>query len=408
MYIDSISLTRLRSFKKASIDFLHVDALRRGEAAKAANLNLVLGGNGSGKTTLLKGIAIAALGPAVGEFQIPAFHLIRREHGVVGGDARIEAVFTPNEQDRRDDFPPDIDKVGARTVVTRQRDFERFEWTHPQRKPWHPIYSERSDVFFLVGYSAGRRAERPDRMDEAARRTRLFSRGQRVMSLFEDTYSLVPLSYWLPRYEIREPERFDEVRKLLNRLLGPGRYTFTGERVDGEYAFRYKSARVPLPALSDGYVAMLSWISDLIYHLCETCPTGKKLTENQGIVLVDEVDLHIHPEWQMKLLPRLARHLPKVQFIVTSHSPLLVGSLEWQNIIVARQRADGSSYLKRVPKIAVSKMDADQILLTELFGLKSTRSATESRKLKELLARSRAGDVEAAQQLMIELSGRDS
>ena len=62
--------------------------------------------------------------------------------------------------------------------------------------------------------------------------------------------------------------------------------------------------------------------------------------------------------WQMELLPRLARQLPRIQFIATSHSPLLVGSLERRNIVIARQRWNGSSDLQRA-EVDVSRLDAD-------------------------------------------------
>ena len=215
------------------------------------------------------------------------------------------------------------------------------------------------------------------------------------MSLFEEAYSLRPLSHWLPRYQERNPGRFYQVRTLINNLLGPGRYRFTGEIEGGEYVFEYRDIRVPFPALSDGYRAFIGWIGDLLYHVCKTCPSGKRLRENQGIVMIDEVDLHIHPQWQMGLLPRLAKRLPRIQFIVTSHSPLLVGSLERQNIIVARQRRDGSSFLKRAD-VDVSRLDADQILLTTLFGLDTTRSGPQNSRIRRLLKSAREGDVAAA------------
>lgn len=246
-----------------------------------------------------------------------------------------------------------------------------------------------------------------DRVDEAGRRASSFSRARRIMSLFEETYSLLPLSHWLPRYESRNPGRFSQVKTLMNRLIGRGRYRFTGEMEDGEYIFEHGKVRVPFPALSDGYRALLGWIGDLLYHVCETCPSGKRLDRNEGIVMIDEVDLHIHPGWQMELLPRLARKLPGIQFIVTSHSPLLVGSLEWQNIIIARQQRNGSSALAR-SRVDVSKLDADQILLTELFGLGSTRSGSQTKRMRELLERTRRGDVDAAQRLMDEMAGLQS
>ena len=410
MYIESITLEEFRSFRKASIDFVHPDmeATDGPDALRTGNMNLVIGGNGSGKTTLLKGVALASLGPAVTDSGIFPYHLVRRESGRAADDgANIEARYTLNAQDRKGDVPDRVSRIESRLRVQRRGDLERFKWTHMDDDAWNPIYSKSSDAFFFVGYGASRHVEKVERVDGAGRQASSFTRARRVMSLFEETYSLLPLSHWLPRYQIGNPGRFVQVRALINRLLGPGRYRFTGKMEDGEYVFQLGSTRVPFPALSDGYQAYLGWIGDLLYHVCETCPKGKKLDQNQGIVMVDEVDLHLHPAWQLELLPRLAAALPRIQFIATSHSPLLVGSLEWRNIVIARQRKNGTSALIR-SRVDVSKLDADQILLTELFGLRTTRSAAQSDRIRQLLDHTRQGDVGAARELMAELSGAES
>ena len=81
--------------------------------------------------------------------------------------------------------------------------------------------------------------------------------------------------------------------------------------------------------------------------------------------------------------------------------------LAWRNIVIARQRKNGTSFLARA-RVDVSKLDADQILLTELFGLRTTRSAAQSDRIRQLLLQSRQGDVGAARELMAELSGAES
>ena len=410
MYIDSIEMRNFRTFKRSFVEFVHPDSRAFSEVGtpKHDNMNLVIGGNGAGKTTLLKGVALSALGPAVADAGLFPYYLVRRQAGRPTEErALIDAAFTPNSQDRTGQFPADVSRLESRICVDRKGDLERLKWAHHEDKRWHPIYSDSSDAFFFVGYGANRRVENVERVDEGGRRASSFSRAQRIMSLFEETHSLRPLSHWLPRYEERNPRRFKQVIALVNGLLGRGRYRFTGDMEKGEYLFSHGKARVPFPALSDGYRAFLGWIGDLLYHVCETCPRGKQLDENQGIVMIDEVDLHIHPGWQMGLLPRLSRQLPRIQFIVTSHSPLLVGSLEWQNILIARQRKTGTSTLTRA-QVDVSKLDADQILLTELFGLESTRSGKQTRRIRGLLEKTRQGDSDAARILMAELSGLES
>lgn len=228
---------------------------------------------------------------------------------------------------------------------------------------WHPVFSAKSDAFFVVGYGASRRVEQREQFDPSGRKRIAFARARRVQSLFEETYSLIPLNAWLPQLKRGNRGRYSQVLTLINNLMGAGHFSFSGEMADGEFLFERGGLKVPFPAMSDGYRAFLGWIGDLLYHVTETCPSGKKLVDNTGIVMVDEIDLHLHPKWQLDVLPRIANALPRIQFVVTSHSPLIVGSLEWMNIVLLKPGPNESTELTRV-EWAVHGLDADQVLLT--------------------------------------------
>lgn len=410
MYINQIKIERFRTFREAAVDFVHPDQdfKRLGfPKPRLANVNLLLGDNGTGKTSLLKTIAIACLGPAVRAAGVPIYRLIRREPEDPGPEpgaaAVIRAEFTPHEQEYRSMGNLGPGPIESETTIERIGDLELPRWSHGDEKRWHPIFSTSSDAFFFVGYGATRRAESIDRVDPGARAANSFSRAQRIRSLFEEAYSLVPLPSWLPGLQQGNPGRFVQVQHLIDRLLDGTGYSFTGEQEGAEYLFERKRLRVPFPALSDGYRAYLGWISDLLYHVTSTCPPGNKLVDNHGIVMVDEIDLHLHPRWQMTVLPTLARALPCVQFIVTSHSPLVVGSLEWTNILLMAPDARQAFRIKRLAE-AVHGLDADQVLLTEFFGLASTRQPGKKRRLKELSVAASAGDTDAALRLAEEMS----
>ena len=89
---------------------------------------------------------------------------------------------------------------------------------------------------------------------------------------------------------------------------------------------------LPFGTLSDGYRAYLGLVADLIYHLQMNCPHGGNLTDMTGIVLVDDIDLHLHPKWQRTVVPHLAGTFPRLQFILTTHSPLVTGTLHADNV----------------------------------------------------------------------------
>ncbi len=398
MYIDRIEIENFRKFRKSVVTFCHPNQdFKALEIPKPRlpNVNLLLGDNSLGKTSLLKAIALSALGPLVPQSGIYPYRLVRREsEPAESGTAVLKAQFFPHSQDRI--FLPQIE---SQVEVTIKGDQELLSWNHPGIDAWDPIFDSRSDAFFMVGYGSTRRVGKPNQTENSSR----FSpRAGRVMGLFEDDYTLRPLNTWLPKYQVDNKGRAVQVIHLINQLMGRGHFEFKGERDrEDEYLFERQGVKVPFPALSDGYRAFLGWIGDLLYHVCETCPSGKKLVENHGIVMVDEIDLHLHPKWQMSLLHTIAQTLPNIQFIVTSHSPLLVGSLEWMNIIVMRPGSKQSSVARRL-KEPVYGLDADQVLLTKFFGLESTRANVKNTQMKKLTLAARAGDTEAADQLLEE------
>jgi predicted ATP-binding protein involved in virulence len=110
--------------------------------------------------------------------------------------------------------------------------------------------------------------------------------------------------------------------------------------------------------------------------------------------LVDEIDLHVHPEWQRTIVPRIARTLSKLQFIFTTHSPLVVGTLEKENIWIVRN-VRGRPVLSR-PEEEVYGLSADQILRSDLFGLASTRNPEFAQQLASLAKDAERGELGAA------------
>ncbi len=429
MYIDSIRIENFRTYRHAEIDLLHPDRtsadLKKsfGLDVLYPNVNLILGNNGMGKSAFLKAIALGCLGPTVRDSGIFPYRFVRREPGsaevsttikrrlkvpgrpltIPSTRSIIKSIFVAHPQDG---VPKGTRRLVSSVRIDRRDDFylETLRFlVRSDSSVWDSIFRDDIDAFFFVGYGASRRTEERSNADASARRKSGSGRAQRVQSLFEDDATLIRLPFWLPAYSKENPGRAKQVVTLMNAITGGDHYTFTGELEKGEYLFQKQEQLVPFPALSDGYKAFFGWISDLLYHICQTAPSGKRLVENRGIVMIDEVDLHLHPSWQMEILPRLSTSLPNIQFIVTSHSPLIAGSLQWVNLIALGAGESQSTVLLR-REVPVHGLDADQVLLTPFFALNTTRTGIRAARLNELRDRARQGDRTAAMQVMDELS----
>lgn len=104
--------------------------------------------------------------------------------------------------------------------------------------------------------------------------------------------------------------------------------------------------RIPLSLLSDGYKCTISLIADIAYRMAILNPQllDKVLTETEGIVLIDEVDLHLHPTWQKRILKDLLDIFPRVQFIVSTHAPEVINSVRSDSVVILKDNIEAMSF----------------------------------------------------------------
>ncbi|KRE50636.1 AAA family ATPase [Paenibacillus sp. Soil724D2] len=125
---------------------------------------------------------------------------------------------------------------------------------------------------------------------------------------------------------------------------------------------------VPLNEMSDGYRTITALACDIMMILQKI---WKDSTYAQGIVLIDEIDSHLHPRWKMQIVQRLRSVFPRLQFIVTSHEPLTLRGLKEDEIMVLRRNIKGNIYsLADLPY--PEGLRVDQLLTSDYFGLNNT------------------------------------
>ena len=149
------------------------------------------------------------------------------------------------------------------------------------------------------------------------------------------------------------------------QILGPKALSDSGEPSGVRFNTPYGA--VPLSGLSLGYQTTLAWVLDLATRLYECYPKSNNPLAEPAIVLVDELDLHLHPRWQRQIMEYLTQHFPKTQFIATAHSPLMVQSVSDANLVVLQQKG-GQVEIENRPYF-VEGWRADQILTSELFDV---------------------------------------
>lgn len=401
MYLRSLWLSNLRCFKQAELTFQYPGRDdHEGNPPTLPNVNLLLGSNGAGKTTILRGAAMALLAPALSSSGFRPYALVRRTFDTGAGRppqfAEVEAKVLLSHQDAPKRKNSMKEKLVVRLSRREDQDTIQADETTSSNEMWDGMFRDKSPAFLVLGYGATRRIGQPEE-DIGARNKKVQLRFQRVQSLFEEGVSLIPLGWSLPR--ITNAGRKRQIIKLVDQLIGDF-YTFEGHIEGEELYFKRKNdgAHVPMGALSDGFRAFISWVGDMLYHIFTGCPSGKKLTENEGVVLVDEIDLHLHPEWQQRVIQTLSVTFPKIQFIFTSHSPLVTASLEAANVWVMREpqpiQLDDAIY----------GLSADQVLQSPYFALDSARPPEVADKLRALDQKAQTGDRDAAVEFMQRLA----
>ena len=422
MYVESVSMTDFRCFEKAETTFVYPGVAGLPEGA-LPNVTLLIGINGAGKTSLLKGVALACLSPIISQAGYYPSLLIRKTK--TKDEQPKVAEIRCNAKDARllykkmfvRDGHPSMSLIISK--ISGQDYFSEFTWLGYNFVTWNRIgnpetgeiiehsnsqeenglcafHSEVSPNYFLLGYGASRRSEYLENPD-AQRSRRRHPRFQRVAGLFEEFITLYPLAAWYPL--LKSKSRTKEVRDLLNSLL-PGRMQFTGECEGGEGLFNNDGVTLPFGALSDGFRSYIGLLADMLYNMHTVSPKGK-LADLAGVVMIDDIDIHLHPGWQREIVPKLAETFPKLQFIITTHSPLVVGTVHAANIRVVEEnrilqyteQTDGRS--------------ADQILMSSYFGLESPRSPDKQKRLKKTAKRvADTHDPAAAVEFLKELTGQ--
>lgn len=410
MHVKSVSISNFRCFDSTEVTFELPTVSRSKEENDNAlpNVTLLLGINGSGKSTILKAVTLSVLAPVIQASGYRPYYLIRRgNNGSSPDKAEIipQLILHGEEIGEKEQYglPMNFDARHGGACIELRGDYEVIKSTGNDRdENFARMFDDDSSAFFMVAYGATRRVEEADRFSSNQAKSRSL-RYQRVAGLFEEYVALRPMGSWLAKLKAGNSDRFEEIETILNLLL-PSDVSFTGRFLDTEPLFNSRGIEIPYGALSDGYRDFIGVIGDLLYHMTRCCDPEYKLDQVTGVVMIDDVDLHLHPNWQRTVIESISRSFPNIQFIVSSHSPLVASQLHSQNIRMI-ESAGGATSVK-IYSEQIHGLNADQALTGSYFGLTTTRPPRKVKKLNEIANRAAEGDPNASIDFLRELAGR--
>ena len=233
-----------------------------------------------------------------------------------------------------------------------------------------------------------------------------------IRSLFKSNYVLANPDRWL--FKIRGTPLFDEVVRALRSILAIGQSfdSIEPDELGKRCLLVIRTARIegppvitktPLSAVSSGFRAVLGMACDVMRNLAaQQNRLSATLAKTYAVVLVDEVEAHLHPRWKMQIMQGLREALPNVMFIATTHDPLCLRGMDGGEIRVLRRRASDAAggqlpmVVEQVESLpAIGSLTIEQLLTSDFFQLFSTDDQLVEVGLAgvgDLLASARATD----------------
>ena len=235
-------------------------------------------------------------------------------------------------------------------------------------------------------------------------------------TLFMSDARLLDLQEWLLQLDYsqksgseKSQKRLEKMHDLVRSDLFPGVTDFSFKKDgDNEHIVVVFSAGkdgdVRFEELGFGYQTTLTWLADFCKRMFELYPDAENPLHEEAVVLVDELDLHLHPKWQRDLVPTLSKIFPNVQFIVTTHSPHVLQSMEDVNLYVLRRNAEsGEIEAERSNVTNFTGWTVEEILSETMELKEGVRSVVYNEKKRAFEEALKAKDRAQAEQIYAEL-----
>lgn len=339
MRIDELYLKNFRNVEEETFQFPSL-------------FTVIIGMNGKGKSTLLHALRIAAGAYLLG---IPT---IRKRH------IEIDEIRQTNKRLLIEHRPVEIRAVGTfseilGSIMWRRRITENGKATTSSARDVGEIRQLGIDKYRLMQNQESDELNLPliaffgtNRVFGTARKRKSNGKPRIGRQIFKEGYhewyamrsGTYGYKAWLTTYEalLRGGKEYVESRDVFfNTIQQACPYVAAITFIDGDLWLSTKfedgsdSDLLPLNLMSDGIITFVEMVAELAYRciVLNGYLRDRAVTHTSGVVLIDEIDLHLHPKWQRQVVNNLKEAFPNLQFIVTTHSPIIVQSLETEELI---------------------------------------------------------------------------
>lgn len=200
----------------------------------------------------------------------------------------------------------------------------------------------------------------------------------------------------------REDAKFEfsdlkQIRKAIKTVIAPNAHVYFSETTSAKLMVEWETEtgekiELSLNQLSSGYRNMLALVMDFARRLAQANPQMENPLEAEAVLMIDELDLHLHPTWQQKIIPDLRKVFPNTQIIATTHSPEIVTTVERHQVKILE-----NYQIKECPTPTRGRSSSD--IVSDVLGLEKLRPDTEeSRTLTALFEAIDNGNLEEAKQ----------
>ncbi|MFO0097878.1 MAG: AAA family ATPase, partial [Aphanizomenon sp.] len=323
------------------------------------DINIFVGNNGSGKSALLDGIAIAMI-PYIIKIQM----LLATEE-IEGKSLVLERQeVSANQEDNRKINPPEFtvsatgfsdwtsvyEEMIANNKLPLSLSFKGLTklLAELESKFLNQLDNKKSDLSIIAYYRGDRHLNNIDDIEDIS--NKYFNRFDALNNILDATSDFTDLANWFfvrELQELREVKKrrdinfelpdLKQIRNAISTIIAPNaRIYFSGAtsaKLMVEWTMETGEKReLLLSQLSAGYRNMLALVMDFARRLAQANPNMENPLAAEAILMIDELDLHLHPTWQQKIIPDLKKVFPNTQIIATTHSPEVVTTVQQNQV----------------------------------------------------------------------------